>query len=146
MSQNSHQGSQNRHERDRSFSHASIRSLNSFGLALGSRKSRSRRRTSSFFSWRDDDSSDSDRPFQHNLSTNSQTARDAAWINQKRNRNSIISKNNESSVAIKIIRIVSSWKITYTRTERNPEQFLLILKDYLRTSGTYKYLFVFLFI
>lgn len=37
---------------------------------------------------------------------------------------------------------MSTWKITFPKTEKDPDQFLLILKDYLSTSGIHKDLFV----
>ena len=49
---------------------------------------------------------------------------------------------SDSNVSMNIGRIVSSWKISFPKTERNPEHFLLILKDYLDVTGIHKDLFV----
>lgn len=43
---------------------------------------------------------------------------------------------------MKIGRIVSGWKINFPKTENDPDQFLLILKDLLSTSGINKDMFV----
>lgn len=43
--------------------------------------------------------------------------------------------NRGSDSAVKIGGIVSNWKLTFPGTEKDPEQFLLILKDRLSSSG-----------
>lgn len=52
------------------------------------------------------------------------------------------SSNWDHHPGMKIGRIVSSWKINFPKAEKDPDQFLFVLKDLLSTSGINKDLFV----
>lgn len=94
----------------------------------------SARRTGSLFSWNDSDFSEDDQqernrflPVDRNEFMGPQS-----FATQFRQN---YSTNAGNVNAIQIGRIVSSWKISFRKTEKDPKQFLLILKDYLSTSG-----------
>ncbi|XP_071642250.1 uncharacterized protein [Temnothorax longispinosus] len=96
-------------------------------------------------SWRSSESSDSDddarRPNEHS-SSRSRTDNYLTDRYGGSENPSPYAYDRELNSAMKIGRIVSNWKITFPKTERDPEQFLLILKDQLSVSGINKDLFV----
>ena len=103
-------------------------------------KRRSDRSRRGALSWRTSDSSDDDGT---NYPSNNYGSFSRPNSRYDRDRCSPTGIHNyENSIAFKIGRIVSGWKITFPKTEKDPEQFLLILKDYLNTSGIHKDLFV----
>ena len=92
------------------------------------------RRTGSLFCWREDDSSESDNPSRINPNQS---------YSLPLNRGSGRSYSGfDNDIPMKIGRIVNSWKVSFPKTERNPEQFLLILKDCLSTSGIHRDFFI----
>lgn len=64
------------------------------------------------------------------------------YVERPRNNSRLSTREREIDYAMKIGRIVSNWKIVFPKTERDPEQFLLILKDKLSVSGIGKDAFV----
>ena len=65
-------------------------------------------------SWRTSDPSNGDLPYD----------------SQRRVRNSLAHTNGHKISPIKIGQVVNSWKISFSKTQKEPEQFLLILKDF----------------
>ena len=118
------------YDRSSNPSRASIRSHSSGNLPSSTRYSLNRetptfpRRDS--LSWRTSDSSNDDLPYE----------------SQRRVRNSLANTNFHEISPIKIGQVVNSWKISFPKTEKDPEQFLLILMDFLSSSGIQKDLFV----
>ncbi|XP_071568751.1 uncharacterized protein [Temnothorax nylanderi] len=96
-------------------------------------------------SWRSSESDDSDDNtrgadgYQH-----ARVRRNALSTNRYGGReNNSPAYNRELESAMKIGRIVRDWNLTFPKTEKDPEKFLLILKDQLSVSGIRKDLFVF---
>lgn len=97
-------------------------------------------------SWRSSDSSDDEQynyPINRASSSGTQVRSTVEHIPRGRTENHYPFPNNNGQPSpLKIGQVVNSWKISFPKTEKDPEQFLLILKDLLSSSGIQKDLFV----
>lgn len=92
-----------------------------------------------------DDSSDAeeDNPFVSQRENPPRRESNTTWVRENRD-NGPSERDSRGGIesAIRIGRIVNSWKISFPKTEKDPEQFLLMIRDQLDASGIDKNLFI----
>lgn len=134
-------------ERSRSVS---LGPINLTGNVASSTQRHSNESQRGCLSWRLSDSSDDEyERFYRNRSTRNTRShrksndRDRRHHSRDRDRDEDRELNNDEQPSpMKIGQIVNTWKLSYPSTEKDPEQFLLLLKDQLTMSGINKDLFI----
>lgn len=134
-------------ERSRSVS---LGPINLTGNVASSTQRHSNQSQRGCLSWRLSDSSDDEyERFYRNRSTRNTRSyrqgndRDRRHYSRDRDRDDDRESNNDEQPSpMKIGQIVNTWKLSYPSTEKDPEQFLLLLKDQLTMSGINKDLFI----